>query len=242
MRIIFFILLAMTLLHAQIGVIGAIQGEAHLIRDGKNLEAKIAMVLQEKDHITTASRSKVQLMMQDESIITIGPDSEFILEQYSYDDSKQSRLDMRLKQGFFRTITGKIGKVAPQRFKLHTRSATIGIRGTDFGAFSDDEYERIGCFSGAIEVSATQGVYNLKSKMMIALHDRVWKIQELDISRFRSVLAEASSDVFTKTFEEHRQEEAYLGDLSQQEYLQESGLQIEPGYTLESPSPPPFVP
>ena len=54
-----------------------------------------------------------------------------------------------------RTITGKIGKIAPRRFTVKTTTTTIGIRGTNFtisGAGSEGQ-QKVYCTFGAVDVN-----------------------------------------------------------------------------------------
>jgi opacity protein-like surface antigen len=59
---------------------------------------------------------------------------------------------MHIERGFFRSVSGEIGKLAPERFKVKTVSSTIGIRGTDFSAALADTYELFKCYKGEISV------------------------------------------------------------------------------------------
>jgi len=169
MRTLVFILVTLLPLLADIGHVGAYSGSAKLVRKGVITEIQSGLVLQKSDSIITASQSKVQLIMEDETIITIGPLSHFEIDSYQFEPNKKSNLSLRLQRGFFRSITGKIGKVAPERFKIHTKSATIGVRGTDFAAYVDEQSEYIGCFNGAITVTAGEKNFEVDAHMMISL-------------------------------------------------------------------------
>ena len=58
-----------------------------------------------------------------------------------------------MTKGLFRTITGKIGKIAPKKFKIKTKNATIGIRGTEIVIkASPIGGDKIACTRGAISV------------------------------------------------------------------------------------------
>jgi hypothetical protein len=56
------------------------------------------------------------------------------MQTYRFDGSvrEDSSLVMQLLRGGFRAITGLISKGSPNAAKIHTSTATLGIRGTDF--------------------------------------------------------------------------------------------------------------
>ena len=81
-----------------------------------------------------------------------GAKSSFEFTTYIYDGTVNSKLKVKARRGFFRSVTGKIGKLAPQRFTVQTSSATIGIRGTDFSVNIADDSEVYKCYQGAIRV------------------------------------------------------------------------------------------
>ncbi len=242
MRIVFFMILVLSSLIADIGHVGAFSGSAKLVRKGVISEIYSGLVLQPHDNIVTNAKSKVQLIMEDETIITIGPLSHFEIDTYQFEPDRKNSLSFRLQRGFFRSITGKIGKVAPERFKIHTKSATIGVRGTDFAAYVDDKNEYIGCFNGAITVSTGNQDFDIDARMMLSLVGDTWHKLPLDIQKFFPVL------ISNKREPQDQQEikppvaPAVIDTLSQQERLQNSNFKITPGYDVKTPPPPAFVP
>jgi len=119
---------------ANIGTIMVASGNATLIRTDKIVPITNGMDILKGDEIVTKKQTRVQVMLNDDTVITIGPDSSFSFLDYLFDGSKKSTIQMQANRGFFRSVTGKIGKIAPERFKVKTQLATIGIRGTDFSA------------------------------------------------------------------------------------------------------------
>lgn len=102
------------------------------------LEAEVMM----GDRITTGTDSSMKIMLNDESIISQGENSEIILDEYTYNPKeKKGSSVMRATKGLFRVITGKITDLNPEQFKVKSGMATIGIRGCEVGMriTSDDE-------------------------------------------------------------------------------------------------------
>ncbi len=241
MRYFIALFIIISTLWGEIGVIGASRGDAVLERAKKRMQIVSGMALEQGDRIVTSHGAKVQLLLHDDTTITVGENSVFELQDYSLSNAQESRLQMQIHQGYFRTISGKIGKIAPERFKLKTRSATIGIRGTDFGAFVQGDTERIGCFSGQIEVSSATQHYLVDADYMIELVNQNWNLRPLDIKRFTSVLADAhhqSHGVYEGIVQNT---EAMLGDFAWQDQLLQSQIRITPDFDV-STTPPPFIP
>lgn len=242
MRTLVFILVTLLPLLADIGHVGAYSGSAKLVRKGVITEIQSGLVLQKSDSIITASQSKVQLIMEDETIITIGPLSHFEIDSYQFEPNKKSNLSLRLQRGFFRSITGKIGKVAPERFKIHTKSATIGVRGTDFAAYVDEQSEYIGCFNGAITVTAGEKNFEVDAHMMISLIESEWRQRPLDIEKFFPVLISNKREPQDQQEIKPPFDPSIIDNLAQQERLQNADFKITPGYDVQTPPPPQFIP
>jgi hypothetical protein len=130
MKKIILLLLAFNFVFAYIGKIAALKGDATILRNNNSIKATLGMKIDSKDIIKTKN-AHLQIIFQDRTIITIGKNSEFKIEDYIFNDKNQ-KMDFRLSRGLIKTITGKISKIAPQRFHIKTKNAIIGIRGTIF--------------------------------------------------------------------------------------------------------------
>ena len=94
---------------------------------GKGLELK------EGDKLTTADGSLAVIKLQDGTRMTVRPNSEIVIQQYKFKEADpDNSMVMQLLRGGFRAITGLISKNLPNAARVVTRTATIGIRGTDF--------------------------------------------------------------------------------------------------------------
>jgi hypothetical protein len=118
-----------------IGSVVAITGQATVLgADGtsRNLQLKSQVFLNDK--IVTGKGAKVQVMFDDDSVLSQGEASEMTLDNYVYSPNKKdSSCSLKLAKGVFRVITGKITELNPDRFKVRTKMATIGIRGCELG-------------------------------------------------------------------------------------------------------------
>jgi len=151
-QIILLLFLAFSLL-ASVGKVTAVKGEAYLKRADATSVVTKGMELEQKDSIETGNNARVQIVFNDETVISLGKKTLFSIEEFLFDE-KNAKANFNVAKGFFKTMTGKIGKVAPDRFTLKAKTATIGVRGTHFVGRVDDEKDVIGCTSGAISVTA----------------------------------------------------------------------------------------
>jgi len=155
-KLLFIGLFLATSLFANIGTIMAVKGDGIVKRVSGDVIAKSGLTLLEGDTIITQVKSRVQVMLKDETVVTVGAKSEFSFDEYAFDGAN-SKVAMSSSRGFFRSVTGKIGKLAPQRFKVKTASATIGIRGTDFWGTTGGDSERFTCNKGSIVIKFAGG-------------------------------------------------------------------------------------
>jgi hypothetical protein len=141
---------------ANIGEITALKGEALLIHNGTTQAVKVGTLLEEHDELKTKARSKLQIVFKDKTVISLGQKSHFKIDEYLFEDKKVSA-HFSVSKGFFKSITGKIGKIAPKRFKIKTANATIGVRGTTIIGEVTPKRDIIACSSGQIVVSNRVG-------------------------------------------------------------------------------------
>ncbi|PHS59068.1 MAG: hypothetical protein COB17_00600 [Sulfurimonas sp.] len=152
MKVLILISLLVSLVFASIGQVTGIKGKATLFRDATEISLILGQKIEKKDIIKTGDKAKVQIIFNDNTIITIGKKSNLDIEEYLYDSVSPEKSNVKLKffRGAFKAITGKVGKFAPSRFKLKTKNATIGIRGTILEA----NQNRVVCEKGSITVSS----------------------------------------------------------------------------------------
>ncbi len=142
--------------NASIGKVSLVKGEGTLVRDGASSALQTGISLEQKDGVTTKTDSSAQLLFDDKTVITLGSNSDFSVQEY-LNSSSNSKLKFKVNQGSFKSITGAIGKNAPKNFAIETKTATIGIRGTWIEGRIDPDGDWIACFRGEIAVRALKG-------------------------------------------------------------------------------------
>ena len=141
-------------LFSNIGVIKIISGKADIKRGNILTEAKNNTKLKKSDTIISYKNSRLQIIFNDKTIITLGSNTTFSIKEYLFDEEQdKAKASFSITKGIFKAMTGKIGKMAPNKFKLKTRTSTIGIRGTRFMGILEKNKEIIACLEGQISVS-----------------------------------------------------------------------------------------
>lgn len=164
MRLILLFLLCGLSLFASIGKISALNGKIIVDRQKQLLDANVGFDLEEKDLVITDDKSKAQITLNDGTVLSLGKNSKLDINEYVYDekDSNNSKANFKFAEGTFKSITGAIGKVSPEKFKLETKSASIGIRGT----IVVGNQEKVACTQGQITVTSAGVTQVLGAGMM----------------------------------------------------------------------------
>ena len=86
------------------------------------------------DVLETGSGSHVHIRFVDGALLSVRPNSRLAIDQYQFDAERPqaSQVKFQLREGTARSITGKAGESAKERFRLNTPVAAVGVRGTDF--------------------------------------------------------------------------------------------------------------
>ena len=104
---------------------------------GQSRQAQKGDAINEGDTLTSAQKSSAQIKMQDGGFVAVRPDTTLKFDRFVFagkeDGSEKSFFS--LFKGGFRAVTGLIGRINKQNYKVTTPAATIGIRGTDHETF-----------------------------------------------------------------------------------------------------------
>lgn len=116
----------------QAGVAAAVRGEVTLARaQAVGVAVASGDPIFMRDGIRSGAKSGMQILLLDETIFTIGPESEILVDEFVYDPGTNAgRLSAHVAKGVFRFVTGKIAKESPSDMKVTLPSGNIGVRGT----------------------------------------------------------------------------------------------------------------
>ena len=106
-------------------------GSAFIVREGTQIPAEVGQIVFEADGLRTGADGKVGLTLNDDTRLSLGPNSELKLERFMYAPA-DTRFGLVLKfvRGAATYVSGRIAKLAPDSIRLETPAAIIGVRGT----------------------------------------------------------------------------------------------------------------
>jgi len=116
-----------------IGMVRSVSGDAAVTRGEKSLPAAPGMKLMVGDTLLTGRDGSLGVILRDDSSLSIGPGSRLVLRSFEFSPS-EGKFDLvaRISRGTMAYLSGLIGKLAPEKARFETPTATIGIRGTRF--------------------------------------------------------------------------------------------------------------
>ena len=142
--IIFFSFFSSILLAAEkssVGVISAAIGEVYN-QDGKKLSTGDKIYF--GDSIIVKSNSNSQIMLLDETVMTVGSNSEIKIDEFVYDKKSQNgKILSTIKSGSMKVLTGGVSEKNPANLEIKVPAGTIGSRGTEFQATVDNGQSKI---------------------------------------------------------------------------------------------------
>lgn len=138
------ILLGVLLMHAGVhaqgapkpqaaGMVKGVSGTATLERAGVEVALVAGAPVQMGDTLRTAADSAIGITLADDTLLTLGANSELVLTDYSFDSTTHDGgMLASLWRGTVAVVTGLIGKKSPDKVRLQTRTVVLGSRGTEF--------------------------------------------------------------------------------------------------------------
>ncbi len=116
----------------QIGVVAAVKGSVTIQKPGKVGEiVRSGEAVYLGDMVSTDEQGALQILLLDETIFTIGPNSAIVIDKFVYDPATDNgKVEAKVVKGVFRFVTGKIARKKPDDMKVELPSGSIGIRGT----------------------------------------------------------------------------------------------------------------
>ncbi|MDB9922751.1 FecR family protein [Candidatus Pelagibacter sp.] len=120
-----------------IGVISAGIGD---IYNQKNEKLSTGSKIYFGDTILVEAQSNAQILLLDETALTVGEKSELTIDEFIYDpESKIGKIVSNIKIGTVRIITGEISKKNPDNLEVNIPTGSIGARGTEFVVVTESD-------------------------------------------------------------------------------------------------------
>ena len=129
--------LSSSIAHADIiGHITTLNGQGWLLHpDESRQKLYTGLGVHQGDIVSTSYQSDTKIDFLDGSSISLNQNSQIEINEYHWNAQKKSgRSILKFLQGAFRAVSGLIAKQTPDNYSVITQVATIGVRGTYFGA------------------------------------------------------------------------------------------------------------
>lgn len=120
---------------AVIGYIKTVQGDATVLASGHSIRAEPGTPVKASDVLKTGKASSLGITLTDNTLLSIGPDTEFVVDEYLFNPAQDElKLGASLGKGSLNYVSGVIAKLKPSAVSVRTPTGTIGVRGTHFVA------------------------------------------------------------------------------------------------------------
>ena len=122
-----------------VGIIGAAVGD---IKNQKNEKLANGSKIFFGDTIISSSQSNAQILFLDQTVLTLGEETEITIDEFIYDpNSNDGSFVSTVKSGTVKFITGQISKKNPDNLEVKVPAGTLGARGTEFVVLSEAKNE-----------------------------------------------------------------------------------------------------
>jgi hypothetical protein len=116
-----------------IGQIKNASGAVDVIRTGATHHAAAGDKVFQDDVIATGGDGTVGITFADNSLVSLGPNSQLKLDQFQFNPAAHTgSFDTSLDKGTLAVKSGLIVQQNPESMRIHMQAATLGVRGTEF--------------------------------------------------------------------------------------------------------------
>ena len=127
-----------------IGVAAAMRGDVIRVSSASSeipsgpLESGTRIYLGDKIEVATDAR--MQILLLDETVFTLGSGARLTIDEFVFDPSTQSgSVTTQITKGAFRFVSGKLAKSSPTAMKVQLPTATLSIRGTQVAGLVEED-------------------------------------------------------------------------------------------------------
>ena len=118
---------------ATAGTVKRVVGTVTLERAGTGTPVAAGAAVQVGDTLRTGADGAVGITLIDDTLLTLGADSELVLTDYSFDSTTHDGgMLASVWRGTVAVVTGLISKKSPEKVRVQTRTVVLGVRGTEF--------------------------------------------------------------------------------------------------------------
>jgi len=138
----------------KVGFISDVEGEASIINASGEKKCGLGLYVEVGDRIITQNNARIKIMMLDDSLLTIAPKTEFVIDDYLVDTNKKSRRSLiGIIRGKIMFYVNKAFSNPDSKFEVKTKTSIAGVRGTKF-FYECEESDFVGVLEGEVELSS----------------------------------------------------------------------------------------
>jgi hypothetical protein len=121
-----------------IGQVKTADGPVTVERNSASQPIAVGDHVFQADTIVTAAGGSVGITFVDNSMMSLGPESRLVLDQFKFDTTThEGSFDSSLQKGTLAVKSGQIVKQTPEAMHIKTPAALLGVRGTEFVVRAD---------------------------------------------------------------------------------------------------------
>ena len=229
MRLLFAALTAAALLPVlasatDFGAIELVEGQVTVqTQEGQVLLPKVGDTVATGAELVTGRDGELHIATEDGGYLALRPNTRVRIAEFRAEGDDLDTQILSLLRGSFRAVTGWIGKHNPERYKITTPTATIGVRGTDHEpTYIPDGDEAVGPGSppgtyekvnegvaylesegGRVEVAPSQAGYAPRGRIKPTRLAQIPKFFRASANEHRILVRR---EQLRKAFEQHRAE------------------------------------
>lgn len=121
------------------GFVKNVSGQAFVERNKVLMDAHVKDKLIENDILVTGRNGSMGVILQDNSVMSIGPNTRLIISKFVFEpENKKFSFIAQIKKGSLVYLTGLIAKLNHKGVRFETPTAVCGVRGTHFAINVDN--------------------------------------------------------------------------------------------------------
>ena len=152
----------------RVGVVQRIQGHVSIVQFGISVDALEGMAISLKDGLVTGAQARLQIMLSDDTQITLGENAEAVIMQYQFNpfvSGEKGMVVVEVSKGAFLLTAGRISQLSDKRIEVKTALADLASTGAEFWAGpTGGHLEGVAVFEGSVEVTNEGGAVILSAK------------------------------------------------------------------------------
>lgn len=127
------LLTAVSLSAADVGSVRKVEGQSWIVRGDTQIPAEQGTRLLVNDVMKTGSDGAMGVILRDDTIIAMGPDSEMVLVEFVFQpEVNRFAMVTQMQKGTFSYLSGVMSTLSPESVRVETPAAMVAVNGTSF--------------------------------------------------------------------------------------------------------------